>query len=184
MINQKEIWKPVVGYKGIYEVSNMGRLKSLSKTIKNSKNRVYNTKERFFKKTLSKSGYCVASLWKNGKLTSSARVHRLVMIAFVPNPIDKPFVNHINGIKTDNRVENLEWCTAKENSIHAVKNGLLNNSSALGEKHNYFKLTFNQVIEIRNLRNLGLSNKEIGEKFSVSTDHVSKIINFKERISA
>lgn len=184
MINQEpdEIWKPVDGYEGIYEVSNIGRVKSLPKTIiiKQPKAiRIFQS--RLFKKSVNRYGYIIVSLHLNLKI-KQFKVHRLVAKAFIPNPDNKPYVNHIDGDKQNNHVTNLEWCTAQENSIHAVRNGLLRNSSLKGDLHNSLKLKFKQVQEIRELRNAGMELKHIASKYGISVDYTSKLVNYKHRI--
>lgn len=127
----KEVWKSVVGYEGLYEVSNIGNVRGLDRyetTVKLSalKNTVTQTNLRKGKtRTLSidKIGYVSINISKNGK-QSKGKVHRMVAMAFIDNPDNKPWVNHINGIKTDNRIENLEWCTPMENTHHAYATGL------------------------------------------------------------
>ena len=106
-----EIWRDIKGYEGLYQVSNCGRVRSSYKG------------GRILKPNLSFYGYWRVQLWRGGK-GRSIYVHRLVAQAFIPNPDGKPQINHINGIKTDNRVENLEWCTNMENQLHASKTDL------------------------------------------------------------
>lgn len=109
----KEIWKPVVGYEGLYEVSSIGRIKSLKRIVRN--NGGYRTTPELIKKnSIDRSGYEFVWLWnKSGRIH---RVHKLVALAFIPNIENKPCVDHINGNRRDNRVENLRWCSHKENS--------------------------------------------------------------------
>lgn len=115
------IWKPVVGFEGLYEVSNTGVVKSLFRTVK-SKGSKKVVPERILKPRLDEWGYEGVSLCKNGKQYGKL-VHRLVAEAFI-SPFGGDQVNHIDGNKLNNRVENLEWCTGSENMKHAYKNGL------------------------------------------------------------
>lgn len=102
----KEIWKDIEGYDGFYQVSNLGRVKSV--------------KSKYLRKlNLTHDGYCKINLSSNGE-THWFRVHRLVAQAFIPNPENKPEVNHIDEDKTNNNVDNLEWVTRKENANHGT----------------------------------------------------------------
>lgn len=117
-----ELWKSVFGFDGIYEVSNLGRIRSLDRTIYPKRGKPYFVKGSVLKpqKRLDYSGVCLS----NGKPYRVKLLHRIVAMAWIPNPENKPQVNHKNGNKRDNRVENLEWCTVSENSIHAIRTGL------------------------------------------------------------
>ena len=122
----EEIWKDVPGYEGLYQVSNMGLVKSLARTRK-----AYTpgkgsweapVNERILKAHITRHYFSVVLAKDGNKKTTS--VHRLVAKAFIPNPLEKPQVNHIDGNKINNRADNLEWVTAKENTIHSVQHGL------------------------------------------------------------
>lgn len=104
---QEEIWKPIEGYEGLYDVSSLGNIKNI-------------ITYRILKPVRNGYGYLRVFLRKNNK-TFTLKVHRLVALAFIPNPKNKPQINHKNGIKSDNKVSNLEWSTAKENSKHSFK---------------------------------------------------------------
>ena len=121
---EEEIWKPIKDFEGYYEVSNIGRVRSL--------NYKRTGKEKILKNIKDYKGYLEVVLTKNGK-RKQFKVHRLVAEAFIPNPENKPCIDHINTVKSDNRVENLRWATYKENS---------NNEKTLekfkGENHHFF----------------------------------------------
>lgn len=106
-----ELWKDIEGYESIYQISNFGRVRSLRRS-------------RIVSQRLSKSGYLNVTLRKeSSSKLKGMRVNRLVALAFVINTDNKPYVNHLNAIKTDNHYQNLEWCTQSENIKHAYRIG-------------------------------------------------------------
>lgn len=110
-----EEWKDIVGYEGLYQISSEGRVKSLKRIARN--NHTVDSKIR--KPKIDKDGYCCVSLWIDG-VSKEHFIHRLVAQAFVPNPENKPCIDHINTDRTDNRAENLRWCTHKENTNNPI----------------------------------------------------------------
>lgn len=118
----EEIWKPIPGYEGLYEVSNKGRVKSLERDIIDKNGKKYHRKERILKSLPDGNGYFQVCLHDNKGESKRLRVHRLVAEAFIPNPDNKSQINHKNEIKTDNCIDNLEWVTAKENSNYGTHN--------------------------------------------------------------
>lgn len=113
-----ENWKPVVGYEGLYEVSDWGRVRSLDKYIKNWPKGIRLVKGRVLKPGRHRKGYLLVVLNKDGVM-KTCKVHRLVAIAFIPNPDGLPQVNHKDENKHNNRVENLEWCDNKYNICYS-----------------------------------------------------------------
>lgn len=111
---KKEYWRPVVGYEGLYEVSNLGRIKSFDTYRKGPNGSIRICKGRILKPWTTKNGYLLVNLYKNGK-KKKFYVHRLVAEAFLPNPDNLPEVNHKDENKLNNNVENLEFCDCKYN---------------------------------------------------------------------
>lgn len=137
-----EIWKPLSEYGNRYHISSFGRIKCVYLfDAKGQPRKIYIKKLSI----RAKSGYVFTGLTLNKKRKSES-VHRIVGRHFIKNKGNKPFINHKNGVKWDNRVENLEWCTAKENINHAMINGLM--KPAKGEDSGQAVLTNKQVLDI------------------------------------
>ena len=141
-----EIWKPISGYEGVYEVSNLGRVRSCDRIVVCNDGRKYKRKGKVLRQSYDANKYYKVALCKNGKQKNFS-VHRLVAQAFIPNPENKLTVNHKNGDKLDNRVENLEWATREENMQHAYDNGL--KKSIKGSSNSNSKLSDDDVRYIR-----------------------------------
>lgn len=119
----QEIWKPVVGYEGLYEVSSFGRVKSLPIVLKRNSGS-FKRGEKILSNQVGTHGRLEISITKNG-VPKRVSVHRLVAIAFIPNPDNKETVNHIDGNPKNNHVDNLEWMSVSDNIRHGFKNGLI-----------------------------------------------------------
>lgn len=170
-----EVFKDIAGYEGIYQISNLGDVKSLERTclVRRKSNSIRLIKERILKPSKNPGGYLQVMLYSNNGATHSKGnwhlLHRLIAIAFIPNPKNKREVNHVNGTKADNRLENLEWATPKENSQHAYDIGL--NFARNGNA----KLTEMQAAEIKNKIKGGVSASFLSKEYSVSTATVYHI---------
>ena len=152
--------KPIKDYEGLYSVTEDGQVWS-------------HRNEKFLKPNIRNDGYLHITLCKHSNMKYFL-IHRLVLKHFVLNPNNKQFCNHKNGVKSDNRINNLEWVTRSENMKHAFRTGL--RVAPKGEKHPYSKLTEESVGEIRKLLEKGkLLQKEIGEKFGVTNHTINKI---------
>lgn len=134
----EEIWKDIHGYEGMYQVSNLGRIKGLPRDVNNHTGKI-RLKERYIKGYPITKGYIQVQLASRPKRVLKL-IHVLVAQQFIPNPNNYPQVNHINGIKSDNRAENLEWCNNSMNQIHAYKTGLTNPHGNAWKNRNYKNL--------------------------------------------
>ncbi len=168
----KEIWRDIKGYEGVYQISSYGRIKSLKRKItvidkKQKRKYIKKNKEIIKKLFLDNNGYYFTTINKK-----RYRVHRLVATTFLPNPHNFPVVNHLDGNKLNNNISNLEWCTYKENSKHASKSNLLNLQPAINKiskkvdmydlNNNYLK-TFNSITEAKKILNKNCNCGNISE---------------------
>jgi len=159
---QVEEWKNINGFEN-YKASSLGKVRRFS----------------VLKPSQTYRGYLIVGLYAN-RVKKTLLVHRIIAKAFIPNPKNLPEVNHKNGIKTDNRVVNLEWVTSSYNSIHSLKNGL--QKPLRGNDHPGFKVSEERVTEIRSLFRTGkFTQISLGNKFGIAQQTVSKIINNKAR---
>lgn len=155
-----EKWLPVVGYESTHEVSNLGRVRRIM---------LYGKPVcRYLSHSISHSGYRRVML-SDGDRTRIYQVHRVVASAFILNPNNLPQINHKNGDKSDNRVENLEWVTAKENVAHSIRTGLRKPA----DECFHTKIHKDQLCKLYGLRRLGFTYSAIGEILGVSKETIS-----------
>lgn len=174
---QKEVWKPVKGFENLYEVSNFGEIKALEKHIVCGKCHRSWT-EHLMKTAEDHKGYLRTSLSKDGK-SKTVKVHRIVAEAFLQNPDNLPQVNHIDGNKKNNAVDNLEWCSQSDNLKHACRMKL---KLCGGENNSASKLTYEEVCWIRNnfdSNNNLFDSAALAEKFNVHKKTIQRIVNGK-----
>jgi len=170
----EEIWKEIKGYEGYYKVSNFGNVKSLRRKIMTSKGHYHTVNSRVMVLKKDTNGYSSVILSKN-QITNQFRVHRLVADAFIPNVENLKCVNHIDGNKKNNKVENLEWVTHSENSRHSVKIGLTQKKDNSGVNNPRSRVNDSIVILIRNDFNNGLSHGELMKKYNLPSSTISNI---------
>lgn len=170
-----EVWKPIEGFEGMYEVSNKGRVKSLFRhtSYKNQFGTItiLPIKEKLLKCNPCNVDYPRVRLLKDG-VTTEIHVHRLVAKAFLDNPDNHNYVNHLDNNKLNNNVENLEWCSQSRNCHHAFDIG----ANHHGIKHWLSKLSEKQVREIRyRLKTENISQRKLAKEYNVSSTTIRMI---------
>lgn len=163
----------VIGYEGLYQIDDSGNIFTT---------RRQGTDGRRIRSCIDKSGYERVYLCKRGKHRTFL-LHRLVAETFLDNPENKPCVNHIDGNKQNNNVNNLEWVTYSENMKHAVRNNLNKTPGLKGELHPMHKLNKDQVIEIRKISASGMRNSEIARMFGVTKEQIGNIVSGKHWVN-
>ncbi len=166
----QETYKDILGYENLYQVSNLGNVKSLPKSDGNG------NRERLLKLEVcakNHTSYYRVSLSKNG-VVNRYQVHQLVAQAFIQNLDGKPLVNHIDNNPSNNQVCNLEWCTAKENRLHAATQNRLPRLS--GENNGNAKYTARLINIIRSRHKNGMTQTDIAKMFNIPQPTVSVIV--------
>lgn len=161
-----EAWRPAAGYEANYEVSSLGRIRRRSSYRGTRAGRI-------LQPCLNKAGYPEVTLRDELRVLKHRRVHRLVAATFLPpHEPGRWHVNHKNGVRTDNRIENLEWCNDHENQLHSYRIlGRIQKGSA-GSKNGYAKLTEANVIAIRAARSAGQSGRSLAAQYNVCEDSI------------
>lgn len=169
-----EKWKNITGYKNIYQISDSGNVRSVTRSIKRKgkygKNEIVFLKDKILTPSKIDNRYFHITLQKK-----TYNIHRLVALHFIENPDNKNQINHKDGNKTNNYVSNLEWNTSSENQLHSIQMGL---RTTEGVKNSQTKLTEADVFEIRKLSHT-MNNVQIARLFSVSRINISRIVNRK-----
>lgn len=169
-----EKWYPIKEFEGLYEISNLSNIRSLPRngTINNKK---------ILKQTIDKNGYHTVTLHKNNK-TKIFKVHRLMGINFIPNYENKSQINHIDGNKSNNLIENLEWCTPKENIRHSCRTGLTKiNYQQIYDMHNKNKKPINQYNLYGNYIKTWESAREIENKLNIKNSNICNCCKEKNK---
>lgn len=174
----QELWLPIAGYEGIYEVSNLGRVRSIDrKSFRKASNKSFdgywtNISGRLFKPVINNAGYfCVVLCYQ--RATKIALIHRLVATAFVQNESKLPQVNHLDGKKLNNTPDNLEWCTASYNLKHAYKNGL--KIPQYGETSGVARFTEQDILDIRELLRHGYTQRRVAAMYDTGHSTIRQI---------
>ena len=172
MVGINEIWKPIKNYETKYLVSNLGRVKGLDRTKIGKSGKVYPVKGKVLS-TGGKSKTYSQVILHNESERSYPLIHRLVAEAFIPNPENKPQVNHIDGDKRNNIYNNLEWATGSENQLHAYKTGL--QSHQYGDDRYCSKLKEVEVKEIKKMIRNNERTTDIARKYGVNSVTITDI---------
>lgn len=168
-----EIWKDIKGFEGLYQVSTYGRIKSFKspngKPIGKSYEKILNPGKN------ANGNKYTGFLLRNDIEKIPAYLHRLVAETFIPNPLNKPDVNHKDCNKRNNSVDNLEWVTKSENMIHAYKNNLVTITDKTGNKNGKSKLTDSDVIGIKKLLSNNVRCSDIAKLYNVAHSTIQNI---------
>jgi hypothetical protein len=175
-----EIWKDIEGYEGLYQVSNLGRVKSLKRQVVDTVG--FRIVPESYLRGRLRYGYRIVSLCKHGEI-NRCMVHRLVAKAFIPNPENKPTVNHIDGVRNNNIVTNLEWATYRDQQLHKYR--VLHSKKGraylgkLGKEHNKSKTVY-QILNNKIIAEFG-STREAERETQIDSSSIARCCNGKQK---
>ena len=172
---ENEVWKDIPDYEGLYQASNLGRIKSLSRRVK-SKGGWRIIKEKILKPYKKKNRRMSIDLGKR----NTKSVHRLVAMSFIENPFNKPQVNHIDGNPSNNELSNLEWCTQSENQLHAYRTGLQVGFSPKGIDNKNSKYFYKYDMSL-NLISKEFCIKEYARNLKVNPTSIHRVLSGKRK---
>jgi len=169
-------WIDIKDFEGIYQITRCGKVRSLDKIVNCYPDTKRIVKGKILKAMLGKNGYYYFQLSDEHNKRTNKYLHRLLCIAFIWNPINYPSVNHKDGNKTNNNLDNLEWCTQKQNMRHGYSTGLIPKKvNPKGEKGIAAKLTDNQVKEIKKRLNIGDRIIDIAADYPIKEGAIGEI---------
>lgn len=174
----KEIWKDIRGYEGLYKISNLGKVVSIPRMMmrKNGKAmRINGSQKRF---GIGSNGYYRVGLYDGNGNKKMVSVHRLLAIAFIPNPDNKPCINHKDSNRLNLSLENLEWVTYQENTDHSIKQGLFGMLGQTGDLHNNSKAVIAIDIKTRTERRFG-SQREAARVLNLNQSNIGRVVKGK-----
>jgi len=185
LADMQEKWVDVVGFETLYQVSNLGKIRSVDRSYIKNGNRgstyLHHLKGKPIKPKLTKFGYYGVGLVDGCGGRKHLRVNRLVALAFIPNPDNLPEVHHKDHNKINNCVDNLEWVTKSKNIREAILAGKHHGGFKRALKHHIGKLSYEDVSSITELIKV-MSNAEIADRYKISRGHVSTIVHGKRRV--
>lgn len=178
-----ENWKAIPGYEGYYEASDLGRIRSVERIVPHGRHGTCRQKSKVLKPALDAHQYPRVAL-SMGDALRTYTVHRLIALTFLGKRPEGNQINHKSGVKTDNSVSNLEYCTQSENALHSYRIGL--QKPKPGSLNNNAKLTEQDVKEIRDYVRLSrkkyYGRDDLAKKYGVSSAHIKEIVNNRRGI--
>lgn len=174
-----EVWASVPDTNNVYQVSNMGRVKSVDRYAPNRWGPIFR-KGKMLSPATDKNGYLMVLLYDNEKKPRAKKVHRLVAYAFVDRGVGC-HVNHIDGNKANNLASNLEWVTRQENMQHALRSGLIHTTKRIDSWRKLRKLSDDDILRIREKAEAGVSQTVLAKMFNVRQPTISYVVNRKLR---
>lgn len=169
-----EIWSDINGYEGMYQVSNKGRIRGLDRIIVQRDGKKQNIRGKIIAIGIKNNGYYMGQICSNGKMVNFT-VHRLMALAFIPKVDGKDFVNHIDGNRANNDINNLEWVSRSENCRHGFERAIKENR----KYNNQQRFTKEDIIKIRTMQKSKITMVQIAKEFNTKSGTIGDIVHRK-----